>query len=77
MIKNPLPMSEMQETRIQHLGWEDSLKEQVATHPRMVAWLIPWIEEPSGLQFMGLQRMEHGSMHACLPVQICVQCFMV
>ena len=77
MIKNPLPMSETQETRIQHLGWEDSLKEQVAPHPRMVAWLIPWIEEPSGLQFTGSQRIERGSAPACLPLQTCVQCFMV
>ena len=37
-------------------GWEDSLKEEVAIHSSILAWKIPWTEEPGGLQSIGLQR---------------------
>ena len=47
MVKN-LPA--MQETRVQSLGWEDPLDEEMATHSSIVARIIPWMEEPSGLQ---------------------------
>ena len=78
MVKSPLPMSETQDTWVQHLGWEDSLKEQMATHPRIVAWLLPWTEEPSWLQFTGPQRFDRDSTHACIPVwTVWVQCFLV
>ena len=40
------------------LGWEDPLKEEMATHSSTVAWKIPWTEEPGGLQSMGSQRVE-------------------
>ena len=49
----------MQETQIGSLGWEDSLEEEMATHSSVLAWKIPWTEEPGGLQFMGLQRVRH------------------
>ena len=49
-IKN-LPA--MQKTRLRSLGWEDPLQEGMATHSRILAWRIPWTEEPGGLQPMG------------------------
>ena len=39
------------------LGWEDPLEEEMATHSSILSWKIPWVEEPSGLQSMGLQRI--------------------
>ena len=39
----------MQETQVQSLGWEDSLEEIIATHSSILAWRIPWTEEPGGL----------------------------
>ena len=39
------------------LGWEDPLEEDMATHSSVLAWKIPWTEEPSGLQFMKSQRV--------------------
>ena len=41
------------------LGWEDALEEGMASHSSILAWEIPWTEEPGGLQFMGLQRVGH------------------
>ena len=41
------------------LGWEDLLEEEMATHSRILAWKIPWTEEPGGLQSMGLQKVGH------------------
>ena len=45
----------MQETWIQSLSWEDTLEEGMATHCSILAWRIPWTEEPGGLQSMGSQ----------------------
>ena len=59
VIKNPLPVQEMQETQVQSLHWEDPLKESMATHFRILAWRIPWTEEPGGLQSQGSQRVRH------------------
>ena len=56
VVKNP---PAMQETRVPSLGWEDPLKKEMATHSSILAWRIPWTEEPSGLQSMGLQRVRH------------------
>ena len=42
-------MQETQETPVQSLGQEDSLEEEMATHSRILAWEIPWTEEPGGL----------------------------
>ena len=42
-----------QETRVQFLGQEDLLEEEIATHSSILAWKIPWTEEPAGLQSMG------------------------
>ena len=49
----------MGETWVQSLGWEDLLEKGMATHSSILAWRIPWTEEPSGLQSMGLQRVGH------------------
>ena len=42
------------------LGWENPLEEEMATHSSILAWEIPWTEEPGGLQFIGLQRLRHN-----------------
>jgi len=57
MVKN-LPA--MQETWVQSLGLEDPLEEGMATHSSILAWEIPWTEEPGGLQFMGSQRVRYS-----------------
>ena len=49
----------MQKTRIQSLGWEDSLEKGMATHSSILVWRIPWTEEPGGVQSMGSQRAGH------------------
>ena len=43
----------MRETRVQSLGWEDLLEKEMATHSSILAWKIPWMEQPGGLQSMG------------------------
>ena len=50
----------LQETWVRSLGWEDPLEEGMATHSSILAWKIPWTEEPSGLQSIGLQRVGHN-----------------
>ena len=49
----------MWETQVQSLGWEDPLEKEMATDSSILAWKIPWMEEPGGLQSMGLQRVGH------------------
>ena len=49
--------------RVLSLGWKDTLKEEMATYSSILAWEIPWIEEPGGPQFMGSQRVGNNSMH--------------
>ena len=49
----------MQETCVQSLGWEYLLEKDMATHFSILAWRIPWTEEPGGLQSMWLQRVRH------------------
>ena len=56
MVKN---LPEMQETRVQSLGWEDLLEKGEATHAGILAFRIPWIKEPGRLQSMGSQRVGH------------------
>ena len=57
MVKN-LPA--MWETWVQSLVWEDPLEKGMATHSSILAWRVPWAEEPGGLQSMGLQRVGHN-----------------
>ena len=63
----------MQETRVQTLGQEDPLEQEMATHSSLLAWKIPWTEWPGGLQSMGSQRVKHDwateHEHACIPHQ--------
>ena len=47
-------------TWFRSLGWEDPLEEGMTTHSSIHAWRIPWIEEPGGLQSIGLQRVRHN-----------------
>ena len=49
----------MWETWVRSWGWEDPLEKEMATHFSIIAWRIPWTEEPGGLQSTGLQRVEH------------------
>ena len=56
MVKNP---PAMQETWVLSLNWEDFLEEGMATHSSILAWRIPWTEEPGRLQFMESQRVRH------------------
>ena len=49
LVKNPPIMYEPQETRVQSLGQEESLEEEMATHSNALAWEIPWTEEPGSL----------------------------
>ena len=56
LVKNP---PAMWKTWVQFLGWEDPLEEDTATHSSILAWRIPWIEEPGGLQSIGSQRVGH------------------
>ena len=56
-VKN---LSVIQETQVQSLGWEDPLEKGMATHYSILAWSIPWTEEPGGLQSIGSQRLGHN-----------------
>ena len=56
VVKNP---PAVQEIELQSLVQEDPLEKEMATHSSILAWKIPWREEPGGLQSMGLQRVRH------------------
>ena len=58
MVKN---LSSMQETRVRSLGWDNPLENGMATHSSILAWRIPWAEEPGGLQSMGSQSQTQQS----------------
>ena len=58
MVKNPPASEEMQETRVQFLGQEGPLEEEMATHSCIIAWEIPGTEEPGGLQSMGCKKSD-------------------
>ena len=53
-------LSAMQETQVRSLDWKDPLEEEMATHPTILTWRIPWTEEPGGLESVGLQRVGHN-----------------
>ena len=56
MVKNPPAVWDIW---VQPLGWEDPLEEEMATHSGILAWRIPWTEEPGGLLSTGSQRVRH------------------
>ena len=66
MVKTHLSMQEMKEMQALSLGQEDPLEEGMATHSSILAWRIPWIEEPGGLWAIGLQRVGHDGGHMLL-----------
>ena len=59
MVETVKRLPTMPETRVQSLDQEDPLEKEIATHSSILAWKIPWIEEPGRLQSMGLQRVGH------------------
>ena len=67
VVKN-LPA--MQETQVRSLGWDDPEEKGVATHSSILAWEIPWPEEPGRLQSMGLQRISSHSSRVRLLIRI-------
>ena len=56
LVVNPPAMGE---TWVRSLDWKDPLEEGMAAHSSVLAWRIPWTEEPGGLQSMGWQRVRH------------------
>ena len=54
-----MPKREMQETRVQSLHWDDPLEKGMATHSSILAWKIPWTDEPSRLQSVGPRRVRY------------------
>ena len=59
MVKHLPAMQETQEIWVRSLGWEVPLEEGMVSHSSVLAWRIPWTEEPDGLQSMGSQRVRH------------------
>ena len=59
VVKNLPVVQELRELRVQLLGREDPLEEGMASHSSILAWRIPWTEDPGGLQSMGSQRVRH------------------
>ena len=58
-VKNLPAVQETEETWVRSLGREDPLEKEVAIYSSILAWIIPWTEEPGGLQALGLQRVGH------------------
>ena len=58
-VKNLPAVQETQEMQVRSMGWEDSPEESMATHSSILAWRIPWTEEPAQLQSIGSQRVGH------------------
>ena len=59
MAKTVKDLPAGQEMQVQTLGWEDPLEKGMVTHSSILAWRIPWTEEPGGLQSKGSQRVRH------------------
>ena len=57
VVKSPHAVQETQETWVQSLGWGEPLEKEMATHSSILAWEIPWTEEPGGLQSMRSQEV--------------------
>ena len=74
-VKNP---PSFQENSVQSLGQEDCLEAEVATHSSILAWKIPWTEEPGGLQSMGWNELDLiEPLRMCEERQVCVQVTLV
>ena len=59
VVKNPPANAGDRRDSVRSLGWEDPLEQGIATRSRILAWRVPWTEEPGGLQSMGSQRVGH------------------
>ena len=59
VVKNPPANAGDKDMLVRVLGWDDLLEEGMATHSGILAWKIPWTEEPGGLWFVGSQRVGH------------------
>ena len=59
MVRTHLSMQEIEETWVQSLDQKDPLEKEMAAHSSILAWRIPWTEEPAGLQFRWSQRVGH------------------
>ena len=73
-VKNLPAMQEMQETQVQFLGWEDCLEEGMATHSSILAWRIPWTEEPGRLQPTGSQESDMTEENELTSTQNHIMC---
>ena len=60
VAKNPTAIEKLQETWVRSLGQKDPLEEEMATHPSILVWEIPWTEKPGRLQSLGSQRTGHN-----------------
>ena len=69
MVKN---LPGMQETRVQSLGREDPLEKEMATHFNILAWRIPWTEEPGGFRAHGIAKSQTSDLaHICITYSLC------
>ena len=66
MAKRLKYLPAMWETCVRSLGWEDPLEKEMTTHSSILAWRIPWTEEPGGLQSMGLEDQTASSYQGCI-----------
>ena len=72
MVTNLPAVQETQEMQVQSLGQEELLEKKKATHSSILAWKIPWTEEPGGLQSMGLQKSWTRLSDSTLTSQACM-----
>ena len=70
--KNTPVMQNMQEMQVQSLGWEDPLEEEKATHSSILAWEIPWTEEPGGPWSKGCTELDRteATEHTCRQISM-------
>ena len=71
MLNSVSQVAAKQETWVWSLGWEDPLEKEMATHSSLLAWEIPWTEEPGKLQFKGSKRVKHNSLIKPSPSSFC------
>ena len=70
-VKYLSAMQEMPKIRVRSLGWEDPLEEEMAAHSSVLAWRIPWTEEPGGLQSIGLKESDTKQLSTHMHILRC------
>ena len=70
-----LTIQETQEMLVWFLGQKDPLEQEMTTHSSILAWKIPWIEEPGGLQSIGSQKVKHDWVTECVPACVCTHVY--